>query len=633
MKTSIILGVLLLFPFSALAQTSERDVSSQIKRVTVFKNGAQVTREANTTIPAGTTALIFVDLTPNLHAESIQLKAEGSFTVLSVVHRNNFFKDNRPSEEAERLRVAKEAREDTLKVERMMFEVYKQEEAMLVENKSIGGSQSGVQVEELKSAAAFFRERLTDIKAKRLEREKNIARLLKAIKVIDNQLNEIDADRQDRYTSEVTVTVTAERQVRGAFELSYLTDEAGWYPHYDLRVQDVDSPIALVYNANVFQSSGEDWDDVKLTLSTGNPALPGSIRTLRPWRVDFYVPSTYRRGRSAPSRAIPGARVSDPREVSGRVFDAATGEGIPGVNILIPDTNVGASTDLNGYYQLTLLPGSQTLEARFVGYQSISTSITSNRIDFALAPDFTGLDEIVVTGELRGVTNGKIQGGDDYSFRERNAEPLLVQPVVNTTTVEFEIALPYTVPSDGKPYAAQIETHDVPVTYEYYCAPKLDADAFLTARITGWEDYYLLSGSANLFFEGTFVGQSFLDVESVSDTLVVSLGRDKGIVVQRKKQADFTKRQFLGNKKTETFAFEIEVRNNKRQPIQIVIEDQIPLSTRDEIDVKSEPDHRADVDEETGILRWRLDLPPSAADTLAFQYSVKYPKKKRVVLE
>ena len=105
------------------------------------------------------------------------------------------------------------------------------------------------------------------------------------------------------------------------------------------------------------------------------------------------------------------------------------------------------------------------------------------------------------------------------------------------------------------------------------------------------------------------------------------------MVVQRTKLKEFTKRQILGSKQSESRAYAIEVRNTKGVPIHLVVEDQVPLSTDKRLEVESEPDEAAAFDEETGFLRWRLDMPPASAETLGFSYTVKYPKDRTVVLE
>ena len=110
----------------------------------------------------------------------------------------------------------------------------------------------------------------------------------------------------------------------------------------------------------------------------------------------------------------------------------------------------------------------------------------------------------------------------------------------NTLATEFEIALPYTIPSDGKAQLVDVQKFDVNTIYTYSAAPKLDRDAFLTARLIDWEKFNLISGKANVYFEGAFVGETYLNANNTKDTLVVSLGRDKKIVIEREQIKDFT---------------------------------------------------------------------------------------------
>ena len=616
-----------LLAFQAQPQAADQDVAAPISAVTVFQRGAQVTREADVQMPAGTTRLRFAGLTPDLDPGSIQFSATGAVTVLSVVHRTNYLEEASPSEEAAGLQTRMEALQDSLRAEEMLLDVYEQEEALLLQNMSIGGTTNGVDVGELRAAADFLRTRLTEIKRRQRAIQQTIERLREAIAEVDSQLGEIAAARPNRATSEITATLTAAAPVQSELALRYLTSAAGWAPRYDVRVEDVGGPIALAYNANVSQRTGEDWADVRLTLSTGDPAQPGTIPELRPWRLGFYRPRPARPGR--PSQAIPGPPVANPRQVSGRVTDLR-GEALPGVNVVVDGTSVGAATDRNGAYQIELPPNAQQLRAAFVGYQSVAAPITSDRIDFRLAEDAVALDEVVVTSD-RSSVRSRSAGFVDQE--EAASLPVPVQQVARATTVEFAIDVPYTIPTDGKPYAVQVEDYEVPAAYRYYAAPKLDEAAYLTALVTGWERLNLLSGPANLFFEGTYVGESFLDVAATADTLTVSLGQDRGVVVRRTKQRDFSDRSFFGRSRSETVAFETEIRNTKARPIEIVVEDQIPLSTTDQIDVEHELGDGATLDEETGLVRWRLTVPPQATEDVAFRYTVQYPSGERVVLE
>ena len=303
------------------------------------------------------------------------------------------------------------------------------------------------------------------------------------------------------------------------------------------------------------------------------------------------------------------------------------------MNVVVEGTRAGVATDQNGAYQLDLPPNARRLQVSFVGFQTVEAPITSNRIDFRLAEDAVGLSEVVVTGARTSRVQAQSLSSDMAVEEEAESLPVPVQQVARATTVEFAIDVPYTVPSDGKPYAVQVESYEVPAAYRYYAAPKLDEAAYLTALVTGWEPLNLLSGPAHLFFEGTYVGASFLDVAATGDTLTVSLGQDAGVVIDRTKQRDFADRSFFGRSRSETVAFQTDVRNAKARPIEIVIEDQIPLSTDDRIDVEHELEGGATLDEATGLVRWRLTVPPRSTKEVAFRYTVEYPRGERVVLE
>ena len=65
----------------------------------------------------------------------------------------------------------------------------------------------------------------------------------------------------------------------------------------------------------------------------------------------------------------------------------------------------------------------------------------------------------------------------------------------------------------------------------------------MQAKISNWSEYNLLEGEANLYFEDTYLGRTVLDTRQLVDTLEISLGDDKGVVVGREKIQDFSKRR------------------------------------------------------------------------------------------
>ena len=201
------------------------------------------------------------------------------------------------------------------------------------------------------------------------------------------------------------------------------------------------------------------------------------------------------------------------------------------------------------------------------------------------------------------------------------------------TNIEFVISLPYTILSDGKQNDVEIQNYSLPATFQYFCAPKLDNDAFLIARVSGWEQYNLLSGNMNLYFEGTYIGKSYLNSKNTEDTLDFSLGRDKNIAITRIKQKELTSKNVIGGNRKENISWEISVRNKKKQAINIVIEDQIPVTTDKTIEIEKTDTPDAAYVESTGILTWKIKVNSAETKKLNFSYTVKYPKDNTLYLE
>lgn len=205
-----------------------------------------------------------------------------------------------------------------------------------------------------------------------------------------------------------------------------------------------------------------------------------------------------------------------------------------------------------------------------------------------------------------------------------------VSAIQTTLNTEFDIALPYTVSSASKPTVVDIKNYEMKSSYEYAVAPKLDTEAFLIARGTGWEEFNLLPGEANIFFEGTFVGKTFVDPNNIKDTLSVSLGRDKRIVVKREKLKDLTSRKLIGNNQRESYTWEISVRNTKDEPVKIIVEDQLPVTQNSQIEVTPLDLGGAKHNASTGKLTWDIDLQPNESKKVTYKFEVKYPKGQQV---
>lgn len=197
-------------------------------------------------------------------------------------------------------------------------------------------------------------------------------------------------------------------------------------------------------------------------------------------------------------------------------------------------------------------------------------------------------------------------------------------------SAEFEIEKSYTVPSDNKPYIVDVAEYELPTIYKHFAVPKLEKDAFLLARITNWQDLNLVEGTANIYFAGTYTGQSFISTRNVSDTLDISLGRDKKVMVTRTKLQDFSSVKYIGSNRKEIHAYQMIVKNNRKGAIEIEVLDQLPVSQDSDIEVSAEEISDAQKNDLTGQLKWEFKVEPNESKKLNLRFNVKYPKNKPI---
>ena len=198
----------------------------------------------------------------------------------------------------------------------------------------------------------------------------------------------------------------------------------------------------------------------------------------------------------------------------------------------------------------------------------------------------------------------------------------------NLTNIEFDLSIPYTIPSDGQNHLVAIKNEKLDAKYQYYMVPKLDKDAFLVADIRGFENLSLLPAKANIYFEGTFIGETMLNPDVMGDSLAVTLGRDERISIRRTLVKEEKKEKFLGDKQMKYFTYELDIKNHRANNVDIIIEDQIPVPNNEEIKVNLLNSGKADYTEKSGMLSWKFNLTAKQSKKMTFKYSLEYEKNK-----
>ena len=605
----------------------EKEVKTEVNEVTVFLEGAQIVRKKTVDLTKGQTIIKFTGLSPFIDAKSVQVKAEGALTVLSVNHQQNYLdKADKPLELTD-LEKKLAVIEDKIKLENTYLSIIKEELSFLQENRNIGGKNDQVSVSNLQQTSDFYSSKLTALKLKEIERNKTLNTLTEQKNDLQNQMNLL-TNKKNYPTGEILVKADAKQAGNYAIEISYIVGNASWFPTYDIRAKNIEEPIQLIYKANVKQDTKEDWQNVKLKFSSAKPNVSGVAPTLQTYFLNY--------------NSLPPVYKMSANSVSGKVLDNK-GEPLAGASVIVEGTTIGTVTDMDGNYTITIPHNASQLSYSYVGFITQTLPITNNIMHVTLEENTLALDEVVVVGygtKKSGLSNmlqGKLAGiaADKSSIKIRGTSSIAIPTtqVVNQTTVDFEIKTPYTIKSDNKSYTVDVEFYDLPAFYKYYCVPKIDKDAFLIAHITNWEKYNLLEGEANVFFEDTYEGKALMDVRNATDTLEISLGRDKKVSVNREKVKDFITKQFIGSKKEETRSWKTTVKNNKDQAINLIILDQVPVSTNADIEVSAQNISGAKQNIETGEVKWEFELKPTEKKEFELRYSVKYPKNRSLIID
>lgn len=235
---------------------------------------------------------------------------------------------------------------------------------------------------------------------------------------------------------------------------------------------------------------------------------------------------------------------------------------------------------------------------------------------------------------------------NQYAIREKSAraetmaedaeEPAAMPVTViheNALSLQYELGGTYSIPNGSQEETVLIQSKKITGKYKHVSIPKLDRDAFLICSVHNWNALELLEGNMFMYLEGTYVGNSLVQTRYAGDSLELSMGRDKKVIVNRTKSLDFTKKQLLGGKITENRAYEIRVRNLRSTPIQLDLIDQVPISLRSEIEVSVDELSGASWNKDNGRILWKSELQPNDTKTFKLAFSVKYPKDNPVDLQ
>ena len=538
---------------TALAATPGRgadlDATSAIDAVTVYPDGASVTRVIALDLPQGDSTLVAKDFPLTLDPASLRVEGEaGAKLTIGAI-------DTRPPHAAPPVNLPElDQRIETLKDERANLQgtmaaanarrAFAERFAQAAPA-GLGEKGEARPIAEWRAAFAAVAEEVATADAAVRDAER-------IQRNIDREIARLEQDRASKPPSklEVRIDLAAAAATKSTLRVTYTVRNARWAPLYDARLdtgaKDRKPALELVRRAEITQSTGEDWSNVALAVSTVRTARGGSAPDLNSLIVQY--PPT-------PRQAAAGALADKD-------------------NMLLRSAPMAAPAPLAQY---------------------------------------------------------------DAVKKERADEQQAVVDV-NGFQVTFKIPGRVSLGANDGAKSLRITTATLAPDLAVRSAPVVDPTAFLEASFKQTEDAPLLPGRVAIYRDGAFVGRGRMSAAGKDETVRLGFGADDKVKIERSvlKRNEGSAGIIVTTSKTDERSFKTSIRNGHDFPLRIAIEDQLPVSENEEIQVEmlpsTTPPSTTNLRDKRGVLEWAFEAKPGEARDIVFAWRVRWPKDKGVVM-
>lgn len=526
MRHSILILILVVSFFKSQEIKKEIDV----KQATVFLQGAKVFGSTNVTLQKGRNTVKIINLPNDLDENTYKINLEKNTTLLSITPQSNYLKNDELTDGEKKLDDERKKFQRQVNLLNIQIKNLTGEQNIINDNLKVSTNDKSTPQEQLIKLTEFYRKRMLEIDNQVFLLTEQKTTFDESIAKINKQFTE-EQTHKTQNRKELILEILAENEMNLNLGLSYIVSNAGWIPSYDLRAQSTKKPLEIVYKGKIYQKTGQDWNNIKLFVSTYRPSFNQNRPILSPLYVAEYT--------------------------------AYNNE----------DAKVGymqkAKAEISNSYQM---------RAEVASISQIPVATVSD----------------------------------------------------NQMNILYELNYNQTIVSQEKEQYVILDKKNVEANFKYHTVPKLNNQVFLMAFVKNWQNLNLISGEANIYFEDNYIGKTNITSNYVKDEFPISLGVDERIVVKRIKLEDKTAQKSFNSNKWETESYEISIRNNTKENIELEVLDQIPLSENQKITVKTLNIGDGDFDTKTGSILWNRKINIGGTEKINFSYEVKYPKEMQI---
>ena len=591
------------------------NVKGVLKRATVYFSGAELTHTVNVSLRQGENSLTIEGLTPNIDVNSLKINVSNSVMVAASEFTTDYLTEKKSSDYIKKLKdsidnynamIARLA--SAIKINTSSLELLKKGVENNLSNKTEGSTsmvKKHLTTAEITQNLDYYNNKAAALEKSIYDDNLKKTELSQKLTNLQSQLRQ-EQGKKGVFNGILNLNLVASYATNATVTVSYFTSQARWVPFYDMVVADVSKPVKLKGRSKVSQNTGIDWNNVNITLSTATPSKTKAAPVFDTWFLDFvYNNYGYYGGMN--------------KKVSNTITYAATEskDAIALEESAVSNVKVRGIGSVSDAQQILYVVDG-------VPYDGDISEINPNSIASTTVLKDAAATAMYGSRGAGGVVLITTKKMEDYiAVEEKNI------------AMEYKIDLPYTIPGNGKEQIINLKDYNLSPEYKFYAAPKLDQNAFLVADFKDWEKLNILSGLANITYDGTYVGQTYLNTSQTNNVMSVTLGSDKRISVKREKLTDFSQVKILGSDTKVTLAYKITVKNNQNKAVKFTLKEQYPISSQKEIKVElldketTKPTYNK---EDIGVVTWDFDLAAGESREFRIAYSVKYPKDKKINL-
>lgn len=589
----------------------KKTVKAKLGEATVFFQGAELTHTATSALTKGESEIFIEGLSPNIDKNSLKIKTTNNVIVSAYEYSVDFLSDSKVKNlSTKRLQDSIDYYEKRLEEINTDVKITQNLIDLLQKgtDKNVAGSEKGLGIDELVKTMDYYKTKALELQNTQTANNKKKKESENAMARLKRQYNQ-ESTKNNKTSGILKLTLSAPVTANCDFTITYYTTAASWVPYYDINIASTEKPISIAAKSRVRQTTGMDWEKVKLTLSTATPSNGKIAPLFNAWFLNFVRPNL--------SSALEGRAMGVVAQNAYTYEQKAVEKEV--AEIQADEFYIRGVSSVNNNQQPLILVDGQEVDSDFL-----------SSIDESMIKDFQVLKDASSTA----IYGSRGANGVIMVTLKSNMEDFITQRETELNMV-YNIDMPYTIPGNGKEQSIDLQTKETNAEYKYYCAPKLDTETYLLAEISDWEKLSLLSGKANITYDGTYVGESYIDATSTQKKLTLTLGTDKRVNVRREKMQDYSSTKFLGNDTKQVFTYKLTVRNSQNKPVKMVLKDQYPISTQKNIEVElltKEVTPFTANKEDVGVITWEEELKAGETKTYQISYSVKYPKGSNINL-